>query len=154
MPLLCVAVGKFLLSYLPLESFHISLYAPGKYLMAWLAMQHRTDPTKDYTKTALPSVGRDLLLMESIDDSFTALLGQGAKNALYAYLVKRRALDREDIPERLDDFDECMQETFGQAAVVIERNILARFYHKLGLNFSGRTDYAFSDFVDATKKSI
>jgi hypothetical protein len=117
-------------------------------------MQHRTDPTGDYTKIALPSVGRDGLLMDSIDESFTALLGQDVKNALYAYLVKRRALDRKDIPERLDDFDECMQETFGQAAVAVERNILARFYHKLGLNFSGRTDYAFSDFVDATKKSI
>ena len=92
--------------------------------------------------------------MESIDESFTALLGQTAKNALYAYLVKTRALGREEIPERLDDFDECMQETFGQAAVVIERNILARFYDKLGLNYSGRTDYAFTDFVDATKKSI
>ena len=99
-------------------------------------------------------MGRDEFLMESIDESFAALLGPSVKNALYAHLVKRRALDREDIPERLDDFDECMQETFGQAAVVIERNILARFYHKLGLNPPGRTNYAFSDFVDATKKGI
>jgi hypothetical protein len=122
--------------------------------MAWLTLQHRTESTWDYAKAALPFVGRDGLLMESIDESLTALLGQNAKNALYANFVKRRALDREGIPERLDDFDECMQETFGQAAVVIERNILARFYHKLGLNFSGRTDYAFSDFVHASKKRI
>jgi hypothetical protein len=117
-------------------------------------MQARPDSTWDSARFALPSVGRDGLLIESIDESFTALLGQGVKNALYAYLVKRRALDREDIPERLDDFDECMQETFGQAALVIERNILARFYHKLGMNFSGRPDYTFSDLVNATKKSV
>lgn len=122
--------------------------------MLWLAMQHRTESTWDYAKAVLPSVGRDGLLMESIDESFTALLGQDVKNALYAHMVKRRALDKEDIPERLDDFDECMQETFGQAAAVIERNILVRFYHKLGLNFSSRTYYAFSDCVDATKKII
>jgi len=119
--------------------------------MLWLAMQHSTG---DYERAAFPSVGGDGLLMESIDESFTALLGQNVKDALYAYLVKRRALDREDIPERLDDFDEFMHETFGQAAVVIERNILARFYDKLGLNLPGRTDYAFSDFIDATRKRI
>jgi hypothetical protein len=122
--------------------------------MVWLAMQHRTESTWDYSKAALPSVGRDGLLMESIDETFTALLGQDVKNALYARMVKRRALDKEDIPERLDDFDECMQETFGRAAAVIEKSILARFYNKLGLNFSSRTYYAFPDCVDATKKTI
>jgi hypothetical protein len=122
--------------------------------MAWLAVQNRLDSTGDYANAALAPQGRDELLMESIDESFAALLGHDVKNALYAYLVKRRALDREDIPERLDDFHECMQETFGQAAVAIEKNILARFYSKLGLNFSGRTHYSFSDFVDATKNGI
>jgi hypothetical protein len=122
--------------------------------MAWLAMQHRTESSWDYAKAASPFAGRNGLLMESIDESFTALLGQDVKNALYTQMMKRRALDKEEKPGRLDDFDECMQETFGKAAEVIERNILARLYHKLGLNFSGRTDYAFPDCVDATKKII
>jgi len=122
--------------------------------MAWLAMQDRLDSTGDYTNAASPPVRRDELLMESIDESFAALLGQRVKNALYAYLVNRRALDRQDIPERLDDFHECMQETFGPAAVAIEKNILARFYSKLGLNFSGGTHYSFSDFVDVTKNGV
>jgi hypothetical protein len=121
--------------------------------MAWLAMQHLAESTWDCAKAALPFVDRNGLL-ESIDESFTVLLGQDVKNALYAHFVRRRGLGMGDIPDRLDDFDECMQETFGRAAGVIERNILARFYDKLGLNFSSRTYFAFSDCVDATKKTI
>ncbi|MGD0175622.1 MAG: hypothetical protein ABSC50_02215 [Candidatus Bathyarchaeia archaeon] len=117
-------------------------------------MQDRLDSTGGDANAALAPVRRDELLMESIDESFAALLGHRVKNTWYAYLVNRRALDREDIPERLGDFHECMQETFGQAAVAIEKNILARFYRKLGLNFSGGTHYSFSDFVDATKNGI
>ncbi len=122
--------------------------------MAWLAVQDRPDSTGDYASAALAPVRRDELLMESIDESFADLLGHRVKNAWYAYLANRRALDREDIPERLDDFHECMQETFGPAAVAIEKNILTRFYRKLGSNFSGGTQFSFSDFADATKNGV
>ena len=117
-------------------------------------MQDRLDSAGDYRKVTLQLEGTDGLLIESIDESFAALLGQGAKDALYKYLLKRRALDMEEIPERLDDFDGCLKETFGRAAEAIERNILVRFYHKLGLNFFGKTGYAFSDYVDETKKGF
>jgi len=121
--------------------------------MVWLAMQAKPEFTWDFAKAASPSVDRGGLLVESIDESFTALLGQNVKDAIYAHLAKR-TLDREEIPERLDEFDECLQETFGRAAPLIERNILTRYYRKLGLNFSGTRGYAFPDFVDATRKSI
>jgi hypothetical protein len=122
--------------------------------MVLLALQVRPESADDYTKFPLPHAGGDELLVESIDESFAVLLGQNAKTALYADFVRRRALVREDIPERLDDFDECMQETFGRAAAVIERSILIRFYHKLGSRFPGGMDYTFSDFVNASEKGI
>jgi hypothetical protein len=80
------------------------------------------------------------LLIESIDESLAALLGQAAKDAFYAHLAKRLALETGDIPEWLDDFNKYMQETFGQnAAAAIERNILTRFYYKLDLNSLRKT---------------
>lgn len=122
--------------------------------MAWLTMRDRLDSADDYKKVALHFENTDGLLLEAIEESFATLLGQGAKDALYKYLLKRRSLGMEEIPKRLDDFDGCLQETFGRAAEAIERNILLRFYQKLGLNFSGNTGYAFSDYVDETKKGF
>ena len=45
--------------------------------MAWLAVQDRPNSTEDYANAALAPVGRDELLMESIDESLVALLGHG-----------------------------------------------------------------------------
>ena len=149
-----MGVGQFPLAYVLMESFHIPLYAQQNNFMAWLTMQDLLDSASDYRNLPLHFEGTAGLLVESIDESFAALLGQGAKDALYKYLMKRRALDVKEIPERLDDFDGCLQEAFGRAAEVIERNILLRFYDKLGLEFSGKTGYAFSDYVHETKKDL
>lgn len=117
-------------------------------------MQGRLDSAGDPKKAQVNSEHAHGLLIESIDESFATLLGQSAKDALYQYLLKKRALDVKEIPERLGDFDVCLKETFGRAAEAMERYILIRFYIKLGLNFSGKSGYAFSDYVDETKKSF
>lgn len=149
-----MGVAQFPLPYFLLESFHISLYLQPYSFMVWLTMQDLLHSAGDDRNFPLHFEGTNGLLVESIDESFATLLGQGAKDALYKYLMKKRALDVKEIPERLDDFDGCLQEAFGRAAEVIERNILLRFYHKLGLEFSGKTGYAFSDYVHETRKDL
>jgi hypothetical protein len=94
------------------------------------------------------------LLVESIDESFAALLGSAAKDALLRYLLMRRALDVKEIPHRMDDFEGYLREVFGRAAEAIERNILERFHHRLGVKVAGKTGYALSDNIDEKRNGV
>jgi hypothetical protein len=120
----------------------------------WLNMQGQLDFARDCSKGELRFENTDGLLMESIAESFAALLGPSAKDAWFRYLLRNQAIGTKEIPARLEDFDGSLREVFGRAAQVIERNILTRFYHKLGLTFSSKKGHAFSDQVDEARRSF
>lgn len=59
------------------------------------------------------------ILVESIDEAFLTL-GENAKSSIYFYLETKCAIPKQDIPNRVDDFSDALEEIFGMAARQIE----------------------------------
>ena len=68
------------------------------------------------------------ILIESIDEAFLTL-GENAKSSMYFYLETKFAISKQDIPKRIDDFSDALEQIFGMAALQIEILIM-KFLNK------------------------
>lgn len=102
------------------------------------------------TLSAKPQVFNQLLL-EAIDDSLS-VLGEEPKGALYQYLATMHSLNREDIPDKLDEFSGGLKKALGGASSVIQRIILRKLFQKLGSNFREAPELEFVDHVKDAKR--
>jgi hypothetical protein len=92
------------------------------------------------------------LLLDCIDEGLS-ILGNEPKLAVYQYLSSIHALDREEIPEKVDEFSAGMRKALGSASKVIERLILKKLFQKLGTNFRETANLEFIDYVmDARRR--
>jgi hypothetical protein len=90
----------------------------------------------------------DRLLVESLDESFAAILGEIPKKTVYDVLQKNHSIARNRIPERLNEFTVALETVFGAASSrVLERIIVKGLYSKLGLTYVERPDWRFFDYV-------
>jgi hypothetical protein len=96
----------------------------------------------------------ETLLLESIDESLTDLLGRRAREAVYDYLERNRQLARDEIPRRLEDFGKLLNETFGKGHKTIAKVIAKKLYSKLGWTFVEVPDYELTDYLDAVKARL
>ncbi len=87
------------------------------------------------------------LLSESIEEVLGNLLGDRAKHAIYLCL-ERQGLQRHQIPEYLSRFEVFLEDNFGRAGGVIERQIAKRLYRGLGLDMVEVPHLALTDYVD------
>jgi hypothetical protein len=94
----------------------------------------------------------DRLLVESLDESFAAILGEIPKKTVYDVLQKNHAITRNRIPERLNEFTDALETVFGAASSkVLERIIVKGLYSKLGLTYVERPDWRLFDYVTEAK---
>lgn len=59
------------------------------------------------------------ILLYSIDEALSTL-GENSKKAIYFHLETKFGISRQDIPERVRDFSEAIEQIFGLAAQQIE----------------------------------
>lgn len=91
------------------------------------------------------------LLLESIDDSLQ-ILGQEPRLALYQYLVTMQALEKNDIPDHLEEFESGLKSALGGAAKVVQRLILRKLFLKIGAVFKETNDYEFTERVNEARR--
>ena len=60
-----------------------------------------------------------MILLESIDEAFLTL-GKNAKSLIYVHLETKFAISRQDIPKRINDFSDALEQIFGLAAKQLE----------------------------------
>ncbi len=96
------------------------------------------------------------MLVESVDESLTGVLGEIVRNAVYNALEKHYSIARNQIPERLNDFALGLDRSFGVVpGKTIGKVIVKRLYSKLGLTFIEKTDWRLPDYVkEARTKTI
>lgn len=61
----------------------------------------------------------DSILLESIDQALL-LLGENAKSAVLFHLATKFAISRQNIPDRIEDFSEALEQIFGRGAQQLE----------------------------------
>ena len=93
------------------------------------------------------------LLSDSIEEVLGDLVGERAKQAIYAYL-ERQGLPQPRIPEHLPRFDIFLEDEFGRGGRVIETQIAKRFYNRLGLDLIAVPHYGLTDYVDMASRRL
>ena len=96
----------------------------------------------------------DRLLVESLDEALTGLLGIRAREAIFEHLERNCLLTREEIPNRLADFFGLMNETFGKGGKTIARVIAKTLYSKLGWEFVEVPSYEFEDYLRVARDRL
>ena len=71
------------------------------------------------------------ILLESIDRAFLTL-GENAKSAIYFHLKTKFAISRKDIPDRIGDFSDALEQIFGLGARQIEILIMKCLNERVG----------------------
>lgn len=94
------------------------------------------------------------ILLESVDETITALLGTGVLSALHSHLLKFHGTRQDEIPYRLEAFSQALQDTFGLGLRTIEKAISKRLYQKLGLRFIEFPNYRLEDYVADAKRQL
>ena len=96
----------------------------------------------------------DALLLESMDEALTDLLGRRTREAVYDYLERNCLVARNEIPSQLDDFFKLLSETFGKGGSTIGKVIAKRLYAKLGWEFVDINSYELVDYVTAARRRL
>src|SRR5208283_3555744 len=96
----------------------------------------------------------DALLLESMDEALTDLLGRRTLEAVYDYMERNCFVARNEIPSRLDDFFKLLNETFGKGGSTIGKVIAKRLYAKLGWEFVNIHSYELIDYVTTAKRRL
>ncbi|MEM2122365.1 MAG: hypothetical protein QXE79_01885 [Candidatus Bathyarchaeia archaeon] len=93
----------------------------------------------------------DKALLESIDEGLLAL-GVNVRQVLYLHLERHYKVGRDDIPKKVEDLHEVLEELLGDGGGVLEKFIARRFYSRLGLDFVDHKGWTLTDYVSSARK--
>ena len=94
------------------------------------------------------------LVLESIDEALTDLLGRRAREAIYDYLERNSLVAINEIPNRLEVFITLLEDTFGKGSKTIGKVVAKKLYSKLEWDFSEIPGYALTDYVQAARTRV
>jgi len=72
----------------------------------------------------------ETVLLDAVDDAFSTL-GESIKTSIYFHLEHNFIIPEQDIPYRIDDFLDALEQTFGMAAKYLEILIMRKLHEKI-----------------------
>jgi len=96
----------------------------------------------------------ETLLLEAVDEGLSSL-SDSAKEVIYFYLEKTFKIDRREIPYKIEEFSDAIEEFFGDGAKVLKILIMRRLYEKIGgvVEYE-QGDLVFTEYVAAARQSF
>jgi len=76
----------------------------------------------------------NVLLLEAIDEALSSL-GESAKKVIYRHLEEKFMIEKGQIPFKIEEFSDALEDIFGMGAKIIELQIMKNIYKKIGGNF-------------------
>jgi len=96
----------------------------------------------------------DRLLLQSIGETIHVLLGDKPQQVLFERLDDDFHLKREEIPDRLGDFQRALTALLGAGSPVLTRAIIRNLCSKLEIPFVRKDEYDFEAYVaDCIRRS-
>jgi len=94
------------------------------------------------------------ILLEVTDEGLSSI-GESSKKALYLLLEKKFNIKKQEIPDKIADFEDALEEIFGLGAKFLEIIIMKRLYEKVGqtVHLFSPNDFSFTKYVKAVKHS-
>jgi len=95
------------------------------------------------------------LLLEAVDEAL-ASLGESAKQSIYFHLENRFKIKRNEIPQRIEDFEYGLEKIFGVGAQFLEIMIMKKLYERIGqpLQWDKSKELIFAEYVAAARRSF
>jgi hypothetical protein len=94
----------------------------------------------------------DATVLEALDEGLKSILGESGKKIVYFHLQNSHGLRREEILEKPELLNECLNMLFGYGAKVIENAILKTLSFKLKIKYKEK-NVKFAEYIkDITKK--
>lgn len=90
----------------------------------------------------------DDVLLNAVDFAFRTL-GKSCQQALYFHLKTTFYIERLEIPDKVEEFDNALRLIFSDGAVFLERLILQKLCEELGVGVEKKQVF---DFVEAVSK--
>jgi hypothetical protein len=91
------------------------------------------------------------LLLSAIDSALISL-GESVKQSIYFHLDEKFCLKRNQIPNKLNKFQEAIEQVFGSGARFLEILIMKNLYLNVGVSISIDADtVSFIDYVKEMK---
>jgi len=91
------------------------------------------------------------VLLDCVDEGLS-VLGSEPRQAVYQYLATIHSLEREQIPDKVDEFAAGLKKALGGASRVIERLILKKLFLRIGSTFRETSDLEFADYMKDAKR--
>ena len=73
------------------------------------------------------------LLLESVDEGLSSV-GETSKQLIYFHLKQQLNIDRAEIPQKIEVFEETIEKIFGSGADYLELLIMKHLQKKIGRN--------------------
>lgn len=93
----------------------------------------------------------DYLLLESVDETLSDLLGRRSRDLIYDHLATQYRYGREELPGKIYEFYEFLESTFASGGKTVGRTIVRRLSDKLGYEFVNVPGFEFYDYLDALR---
>jgi hypothetical protein len=98
------------------------------------------------------------ILTEAIDEALS-VCGEEAKSAFYRYLEKALNIPKPEIPTRIDEFSQALEDLFGVRAYILEILVMKNLHSKLEIFWEWRVfspkdlqNLNLKDYVSSAKK--
>jgi hypothetical protein len=93
------------------------------------------------------------VILEAIDESFS-WIGEKEKETIYFFLETKYNINKQEIPNRIEDFTEAIEDIFGIAAKLLEIRIMKNLFRKMGYicpYFHAQESLEFTKYIETTR---
>jgi hypothetical protein len=108
------------------------------------------------SRAVIEKTGRDAsfrkLFLDSVDESLRNVLNESVRQTIFYQLEDKFGLRREEVPQRVHDFESGLTAMVGSPAAVLIRLIVRNLSAKLGIPYHQRMDYDFKMYVEECKR--
>jgi hypothetical protein len=96
------------------------------------------------------------LFLDAVDSTFSSL-GDSARQSIYFHLESKFKITRDEIPCRLEDFENGLEKIFGEGNRFLEILIMKKLYEKMGsegniLKWDQTKEFKFVDYIKAAEQ--
>ena len=97
----------------------------------------------------------DKLLLDSVDEALL-YLGESSRQSIYFHIEMNFKLSRNEIPQKLEDFQLALEKIFGIGSRFIEILIMKSLYAKIGrpLRMEKNEQFEFIKYVNVARQSF
>ena len=96
----------------------------------------------------------DEIFLQAIDNTFSTLLGENAKQAFFSFLDKKYMLNEKEVPDKIGDFVDGLEQIFGASASLLELEAMKNLKKKVPLfcYLPKNSDLSFKAYAESLKE--